>query len=245
MRRATGAVIYEGPSLIDGAPIAVALTGLHGKTSRNVKTGAMAQTYIIRSDIDPSLAIRTGADSSVCGNCRHRSGTNIGRSCYVITWQGPQTVFRGLAKYPRGTPWQLRGALSKKFVRIGTYGDPSAVPAAIWFSITQLAKGWTGYTHHWRTCDPLLRTILMASVDTVAEKREAQRAGWRTFRVRRQGDTVAPTEIVCPASNEAGHVATCQECQLCQGLQKDAKSVAILPHGQRVKWLASTSPSSS
>ncbi len=235
--RLNGAVIYEGPSLLTGDPIVVVVTF----ASRNSKTGDMAQTWILRSDISPIEAVANGKDDAICGTCRHRSESNIGRSCYVVWWQAPQNVWRTYRKgvYPTLTPWQMRGTLRQAFVRLGAYGDPAAAPSEVWFSLVKLAKGWTGYTHQWTACDPLLRTILMASVDTVTEKREAQRAGWRTFRVRRQGDTVAPTEIVCPASNEAGHSSTCEECQLCQGLRKDAKSVAILPHGQRVKWLTS------
>ena len=45
-------VIYRGPSLLDGAPIVVIAT----VTDTNSKTGAMVQTYIIRSDMPPTDA---------------------------------------------------------------------------------------------------------------------------------------------------------------------------------------------
>ena len=66
-----GAVIYHGPSAIDGGPIVVIATGLT-VGSANSKTGAMIQTHIMRADVDPLTALRTGADVSVCGGCMHR-----------------------------------------------------------------------------------------------------------------------------------------------------------------------------
>jgi hypothetical protein len=48
-------VIYDGPSLIDGKPI-VAIAQVN---TGNRKTGNMAQTWILRSDIDPITASRT------------------------------------------------------------------------------------------------------------------------------------------------------------------------------------------
>jgi hypothetical protein len=61
-------IIYRGPSLIDGAPIVVIAT----YSDRNKKTGTMLQTYIIREDVDPREASKTGADISICGTCPHR-----------------------------------------------------------------------------------------------------------------------------------------------------------------------------
>ena len=64
-----GYVIYDGASLLDGKRIvAIALTG----NSKNTKTGAMVQTYIIRPDINPLEANKTGEDYSICGTCPHK-----------------------------------------------------------------------------------------------------------------------------------------------------------------------------
>ena len=91
-----GFIIYEGPSLIDGSPIvAIAL-----RTSGNSKTGNMVQTYIIRSDMDPREANKSGADYAICGACPHKGkahDTDAGklaleRSCYVVLAQGPLQV---------------------------------------------------------------------------------------------------------------------------------------------------------
>ena len=61
-----GFIAYEGPSMIDGAPIVVIVNKIDG--SDNVKTGAIVQTFIIRSDIGPVDALNTGADAAICGD---------------------------------------------------------------------------------------------------------------------------------------------------------------------------------
>jgi len=88
-----GYVIYDGPSLLDGKRIvAIALTG----KSRNSKTGAMVQTYILRPDINPVEVNKTGEDYSICGTCPHKGiphsdpkkKTAKERTCYVNLGQG-------------------------------------------------------------------------------------------------------------------------------------------------------------
>lgn len=60
-----GFVAYRGPSRLDGAPIVLIVT----LASLNTKTGAMAQAWVLRSDISPQEAIGDGRDRSVCGDC--------------------------------------------------------------------------------------------------------------------------------------------------------------------------------
>jgi hypothetical protein len=62
--------------------------------------------------------------------------------------------------------------------------------------------------------------------------------GWRTFRVRRGEDSLAESEIVCPASYEAGHRAQCISCGLCCGTSRPAKSIAIIAHGSNATHFA-------
>ena len=71
MTTPNGYIFYEGPSAIDGAPIVVIATGFASATG-NRKTGDMVQTYIIRQDVKPTDALRTGQDASICGDCKHR-----------------------------------------------------------------------------------------------------------------------------------------------------------------------------
>ena len=143
MKKPTGYVIYRGPSLLDGTPIvAIALLG-----SSNRKTGNMVQTYILRDDMRPTLAVQTGADSAICGNCKHRPF--LGGACYVVVAQGPTVVFKTMqaGKYPDATPADVGTMVAGRMVRLGTYGDPAAVPANVWQALTAQAVGRTGYTH--------------------------------------------------------------------------------------------------
>src|SRR5687767_830310 len=94
----SGFILYEGASKIDGAPIAVVIT--HDSVNR--KTGPMDQSWILRTDIHPFHATRTGDDRSVCGDCRHRGADGRARSCYVTVQHGPAAVWRSYreGKYP-------------------------------------------------------------------------------------------------------------------------------------------------
>ena len=67
--------LWSGLSLLDKAPTILLLSGLR-VPSKNVKTGNMLQTYILRADISPLEAIQTGADASICGDCGHRGIIN-------------------------------------------------------------------------------------------------------------------------------------------------------------------------
>lgn len=234
MPKPTGYIVYRGPSVIDGAPIVViALTG----GSTNSKTGNMVQTYILRTDVDPVAAVKTGADVSICGDCRHRGNgiDGIGRTCYVNLGHGPSSVYRAFlrGRYPDDDGYMAQTACTGRIVRIGTYGDPAAVPFEVWERILRNAAGHTGYTHQWRNAIAAdLRGIVMASADTEAEADAAAIAGWRTFRVRTATDPLRKRESVCPASAEAGKKLQCAECKACDGAGSGRKgSIAIVVHG--------------
>ncbi len=238
------AVLWSGPSLLDGAPIVV--VGLTDSSNR--KTGPMLQTYIIRADQSPLEASRSGADASICGDCPHRQGQ--GGSCYVTLIHGPAVVWRTLQRgaYPSlfgDTPATVshRQALEAfgegRTVRLGTYGDPAAVPAWVWEALTSRAVAHTGYTHQWRAITGTdhgasIARLCMASADSVKDAEDARAMGWRYFRIRTADEALQPREMVCPASEEAGKRLTCAECKACSGARgpSDARaSVAIIVHG--------------
>ena len=51
-----------------------------------------------------------------------------------------------------------------KVIRLGSYGDPVAVPFDTWTEILKVAKGNLSYTHQWKTCDQRYKNICMASI---------------------------------------------------------------------------------
>lgn len=228
----TGFIAYEGPSKLDGGPIAVVVT----LESANYKTGDMSQAWVLRADVSPGQAIEAGNDRSICGDCVHRSGGRYGRSCYVVTWLGPNNVWKAykLGTYPKVFPHEASAMLAGNLVRLTAYGDPGAVPLWVWRDMLLGTRGHTAYTHQWRTCDQRMQEFAMASVESAHEVDEANRLGWRTFRTRLSTEPVRPDEIVCPASAEANHGKSCEHCQLCTGLRRPtARNITIIAHGQR------------
>jgi hypothetical protein len=226
-----GAIFYAGPSLLTGDRIVGVLTGLKGG-SLNAKTGPMVQAWVLRADLAPMDAKRQNLDDAICGDCRLRGHDGIDSACYVTPWLGPNNVWKTLDTYIEASWPEVRALVEGRHVRCAAYGDPAALPFEVWRNVLAIAAGWTAYTHAWRTCDPRLQTIAMASVDTAEEWREAQARGWRTFRVRGRLDGLLAGEIACPASDEAGHRTTCERCSLCRGAARPAKSIAIIVHGK-------------
>ena len=220
--------------MLDGLPIVV--VAIH--TASNSKTGAMLQTYILAdNEQSPTDNVRSGSDYSICGDCKHRGdGAGKGRSCYVNLGHGPRAVADGIVRgiYPDATEWCSIADLGlDRVVRLGTYGDPAAVPKYVWEWLLLNSTAHTGYTHQWRDQRfAPLASILMASVDDPEEATLAQSMGWRTFRVRTADEPTLPKEFVCPASAEAGRKVTCAQCRACDGNGTHRKgNPVIIAHG--------------
>lgn len=231
-KKPIGIILWSGKSLLDGKRIAVIATGIFTKTD-NRKTGNMIQTYIIRRDINPMLARRLGEDRSVCGDCKHKENS----TCYVNLCHGPIPIFNALIDGSYRI-WHKDdfNLFRDRFVRIGSYGDPAAVPVEMWDRICGVSAGYTGYTHQWKNCDQRLQKYCMASVDSIKgymkEYEQARKLGWRTFRVRESlENTLMSDEFVCPASKEAGVLTTCEKCNLCCGHNRiNGKNPVIMLH---------------
>jgi hypothetical protein len=230
-----GVILWEGASAIDGAPIVVIATGLK-RGSRNGKTGAQVQTFILRADVAPIDALKTGADASICGDCPHRpilAKASGAAACYVRVFQAPRSVWAGFQRgiYRRVTAAEAAELFAGRDVRLGAYGDPAAAPFELWREITARAASRTGYTHQWRSADRRFASLTMASADSEPEARDAWGRGWRTFRVAEPGSAPIPGEARCPASKEAGQKTQCAACKACGGTTAKARaSIVIWDH---------------
>lgn len=250
-----GFIFYRGPSLIDGKDI----IGICIVSSGNAKTGNMVQTYIIPAGMSPLDASKTGSDRSVCGDCKHRgTPTNdpskkqaVNRSCYVNLGQGPTIVYKALQRgiYAEATDTQgdnhriMLGTISGRGLRLGTWGDPAAIPKAVWEAMVHASAYHTGYTHNLKR-QPSMADLCMVSVDSQQQGAANKGQQRRTFRVipydqwlTKGTKAIMKHEVLCPASTEAKRPeVSCSSCKLCYGTDSSrggskVKSVAIVAHG--------------
>ena len=116
-----GFVAWEGISPIDGNPVVVVVTGFDGG-SGNRKTGGMLQTWILRADVEPHVAVRTGGDRTICGSCPLRGVAGKGRVCYVVPFQAPLSVWRTWkrGRYATVSAKRARGLVAGRRLRIGS-----------------------------------------------------------------------------------------------------------------------------
>lgn len=216
----SGYIVYEGPSMLDKKPIVAILT----LNSTNTKTGNMAQLWILRSDIEPHLAVKTGEDQSVCGGCKHRH-YNDG-ACYVIPFQGPLQVYRS---YKKGNYAKLYlSVLADLLVRIGAYGDPLMLPEQVIRLLVESSLGTTAYSHQWK--NKRLSAGLdhcQGSVDSLEEAKAFKELypNGKYFRVTNDISDIQPNELICPADTSD---TQCKDCMMCDGKTQD---IVIEVHG--------------
>lgn len=188
----------------------------------------------VESAMIPGVSFMEGGEP---GKRARMMPKSVGRSCYVVVSYAPLRKWKQFhsGEFPivpfDGIAELFRGAFP---VRIGSYGDPVAVPVGVWHQVLKNQDRWTGYTSQWKRKEAQpYKDFLMASVSTPEELREAHKRGWRTFRIgRRDEPMIAGVEIVCPATPEGGFRVQCDSCNLCMGLAKEgARSIVTAPHG--------------
>ena len=220
-----GVVLHQGPSVLDGVDIVLIAT----VSSQNAKTGDMIQTFILLTENDPVTASKLKLDGSSCGNCPLRQ--SIGGPCYVNIGQAPLAVYRGFQRgiYPVYDHDQHAHLFAGRMLRMGSYGDPAAVPFEAWEPVLSLVRGNTGYTHQaaHAAFDQRFLDHVMVSADSPKQAEKFQAAGAKTFRVAMHGDSLADDEIECLSDSQG---MQCIECGICNGQKTN---VAITVHGSR------------
>lgn len=223
-------VFFRSQSAIDGSNIIVA--AVLPESVSNVKTGQLAQIYILPAHAEPHQAFKSGEYSGVCGDCPHQGG-----ACYVNRIHGSLGVYRAVHRgksYREVTPVEMGEVLAGYAVRLGADGDPAAIPADELQAIMANVQEWTGYTHQWKQERfAHLSAYCMASCDTLQQAEAARSKGWRTFRTMLPDESKVAGEFVCPASEEAGKRKTCAECLACDGIGSNGRRAhpVIMAHG--------------
>jgi len=227
--KSNGYILHEDSQIL---VIATCFT----RRSNNPKTGDMIQIWILGRAENPVAAVKSGQDSIVCFDCKHRGMNGKDRTCYVRVANAPLGIWKAYQRgnYPTLAIGDYARVFNGRTIRFGAYGDPVLIPLPIVTELARVAHGHTGYTHQWkleRYQD--YKQYLMASCDNPREWDEAKSLGWRTFRVRSENGALLPREIICPASPEGGKRSTCERCRLCSGTRANdpRKDVVIIVHG--------------
>jgi hypothetical protein len=173
---------------------------------------------------DCPFAVSNGAKLSACYTHKMMQYSGFLSSLRSI---GKLMQFDDIPEYSTQIGANIVTMCDNKYVRFGTYGEPSLMPISLVRCIVVVAKSWTGYTHQWSK-KPEYAPYFMASTHTEEEERVATLIGYRSF-------VASPTPISkfisCPASEEMGFKSNCSKCGLCSGTQgKGKKSVIILEH---------------
>lgn len=210
--------------------VVLVLTNIRGG-SQNEKTGDMIQSWIFdRSKLTEKVF---GAKCDACpmmSQCYVMKGTQAHNSVRRATLKA-LGLLDGNTSYKVTTLEKVLPMLSGRPLRLGSYGDPSAIPLEDMRALVGAADGHTGYTHFWRSSDPAYSRFLMASVEDLAGEMLAQSLGYRTYRVLRKHETdheVTDRSILC-LEKSAG--LSCSNCMICCGTSKPkAKHVYIYEH---------------
>jgi hypothetical protein len=179
--------------------------------------------------VKPTDAVKTGQDKAICGNCTLRkSNTQEKLNCYVNDGFGPNAIFKAIERN------SIKTDTSKikiaKIQRHGSKGDAACLSKEENMTILKLAKKTLNYTHAWSDKKQnYLKQFSMASVHSKEEAIEAQKLGFKTFRILDTAcEKLLPNEIVCYNFTKG---IQCVKCQICCGHQtKGQKSVAIPKH---------------
>lgn len=234
-----GFVLWRGLSPFDGEPI-VAIATLK---TRNGKTGNMVQIWILHDDQNPVAALHANTNGSICGDCPLQgvddgNGKLTGRACYVNVGQAPNQIHKAYAagRYADYDRSRHEFIFHGRKVRLGAYGDPAMLPIDLVEYLCTVADGHTGYSHQLlgmkdRELANRYAKWLMISCHNPAQHREARRRGWRAFTIvhekHAEQGRLPDDAVECPNYT---HGVTCEQCMLCQGTSKSAKSVYVIGH---------------
>jgi len=261
----SGLVVYDGPSMLNGARVLGILTGIPpGPPSLNSAVGFSSQLWTVDPEEHPVEKPKGGFDA-VCGDCPAKKWCYVGprasASVFRCYHAGGYGVWDGESNPFLGGAWQSGAARTKPGalfpVRFGADGDPAALPVEVLERPAHLAgrRNWLGYTHQWRSIAPELApryaALLMASCDSPRDLADALATGglWRPFYVMVPGEQLPEGAFWCPKDDKqpGGARLQCVKCRACWGSDgTEGKAYpAVVAHGfphlvkRFVEWRAS------
>ena len=180
-------------------------------------------------------------DGPVCMDCPFAvsNGAKL-TACYthkVMQYSGFLSSLRSIArKYPdfKSIPYlddamadTIVGMSAGRYVRFGSYGEPTLIPVELVSRICKVASSWTGYTHQFMK-QKSFAPFFMASTHSSLEDMVARVNGFRSFCAT---SATIDDMVHCPASKESGKATSCSRCGLCSGMDgKTNKSINIIIH---------------
>lgn len=184
-------------------------------------------------------------DADNCGDCPFAANNKfnvdkIGK-CYthkVMQYSGFVSMMKSISKqyecfdnipeFSEEIHSDILKICNKKYVRFGTYGEPTEIGLDLISDITDICSTWTGYTHQYVRKSDYLQYFMASVHNEHQSKVVSNRWNGRSFIASKDG---SEDGVVCPASNEAGFKSTCAKCGLCSGVNgKGKKDVKILEH---------------
>lgn len=181
-------------------------------------------------------------DAKNCFDCPFSVNSNAGGKCYthkVMQYLGFVAMLKSIVNefgnikniptYDNGFALQLGAMAKDRYVRFGSYGEPTMHPITLVGLMASMAKTYTGYTHQWFRKPEYLKFFMASTHNEFQAKTVKDKFESRSFIAVK--DNKGVDAVICPASDEAGFKSTCAACGLCSGsMGKGKKNVVILEH---------------
>jgi hypothetical protein len=201
--------------------------------------------YIIQCQVNnekTSMKHFYSLDQANCKDCPFSANSGNG-NCYThkyMQYSGFISMLKSIAKeinydissiaeYSNDILFDIVRLSNGRYVRFGTYGEPSMHPYNLVWQVSKVAATWTGYTHQWFK-KPEYAEFFMASTHSELQSETAMnRFKYRSFMISQ--NLISDRNYVnCPASKELNKT-NCMACGLCSGtLGKGKKNVVIVEH---------------
>jgi hypothetical protein len=173
------------------------------------------------------------SDKANCGNCPFSGNQGKTGLCYThkfTQYMGFLSMLRSIAtqfktvdSIPKLTPELSADIVRKstnKYVRFGTYGEPTEIPLQLVSEVVAVSSNHTGYTHQYFVKKDYA-PFFMASVHNAKQAETARtKFGFSSFIAATPEKNDGIKAIICPASKEGGDTTDCKSCGLCSGFSK-------------------------